>query len=64
MPLAILAWLAGAFVIVAVITDWNWFFEHPKAQFFVVHFGRGGARVFYAALGIALIVLGFVCRTA
>src|SRR5260221_13478646 len=24
-----LAYLAGIFVIVAVLVDWNWFFEHP-----------------------------------
>lgn len=64
MPLSILSWAAGAFVLVAVALDWNWFFEHPKARFFVERFGRGGARVFYFLLGCALVVLGFACRNA
>ncbi|HEX7811281.1 MAG TPA: immunity 17 family protein [Burkholderiales bacterium] len=62
MPVTLFSWLVGAFVIVAAMLDWNWFFEHPKAKFFVGHFGRGGARLFYAALGCALVVLGFACR--
>ncbi|HEY5931003.1 MAG TPA: immunity 17 family protein [Burkholderiales bacterium] len=62
MPVSLFAWLVGVFVIAAAMLDWNWFFEHPKAKFFVDHFGRGGARVFYAGLGCALIILGIVCR--
>ena len=62
LPLAPFAFAAGLFVIVAVAIDWDWFFEHPKAKFFVDHFGRAGARVFYAILGIAIIVLGFACQ--
>ena len=63
-PLSFFAWAAGLFVIVSVVVDWDWFFEHPKAKFFVDHFGRGGARLFYTALGCALIVLGFACRNS
>ena len=55
MQLAVLSWLAGAFVLVALLLDWDWFFSHPKARFFVDRFGRGGARVFYFALGIAAL---------
>jgi len=62
-PISLLAFAAASFVIIAVILDWNWFFEHPKAKFFVDRFGRGGARVFYAGLGCALIVLGLACRS-
>ena len=60
---ALFALLAGIFVLVAVATDWNWFFEHPKAKFFVDHFGRDGARIFYTVLGCALIVLAFACSS-
>ena len=63
MPLTLFAWAAALFVLAAVVTDWAWFFGHPRAKFFVDHFGRGGARLFYAVLGLALIVLGIVCRT-
>lgn len=62
MPVTFFAWLVGIFVIMAAALDWNWFFDHPKAKFFVAHFGRGGARAFYVALGFGLIVLGFACR--
>lgn len=62
MPIAIMAWLAGMFTILAAIADWEWFFTHPKARFFVDRFGRSGARVFYVILGLTLAVLGLVCR--
>ncbi|MCK7480965.1 MAG: Imm17 family immunity protein [Candidatus Moduliflexus flocculans] len=32
--------------------------NHPKARFFVKIPGRGGARIFYGVLGLALVVLG------
>ncbi|HEX9451133.1 MAG TPA: immunity 17 family protein [Burkholderiales bacterium] len=57
----IFAFLAGIFVLVAVVSDWNWFFEHPKAKFLVDAFGRKGARVFYGVLGCALLILGLYC---
>lgn len=49
---------AGIFVFVAAAIDWDWFFEHRKAQPFVSLFGRTGARVFYALLGIGISVYG------
>lgn len=61
-PVAFLAFAAGMFVIVAVINDWDWFFEHPRAKFFVDAFGRGGARIFYGILGCALLLIGVYCR--
>jgi len=60
--LSLFAFLAGIFVIAAVMTDWNWFFEHPKAKFFVDAFGRNGARFFYGVLGCALVILGLYCQ--
>jgi hypothetical protein len=44
---------------VSVLADWNWFFAHPRARFFVDILGRGGARLFYAVLGSALLFVGF-----
>lgn len=58
----VFAFLSGIFVLVAVISDWNWFFEHPKAKFFVDAFGRKGARIFYGVLGCALLLIGLYCR--
>ena len=42
----VFAFLSGIFVIVAAASDWNWFFEHPRAKFFVDAFGRNGAQIF------------------
>jgi hypothetical protein len=58
----VIAVLSGIFVLIAVISDWNWFFEHPKARFFVNAFGRNGARLFYGVLGCALLLIGLYCR--
>ena len=57
--------MAGLFVIAAgilslcgAIFNWDWYMNHRKARFLVKILGRGGARVFYGALGLGLIVLG------
>lgn len=50
--------LGGAFSVGAAALDWNWFFAHPRARLFVRLFGRGGARVAYALLGLALAGVG------
>jgi hypothetical protein len=52
--------LLGLFPIVAAWQDWDWFFEHRKARFFVQIFGRGGARVFYAILGCVIVAGGLM----
>ena len=57
--MAALAYLAGLFVIVAVVVDWNWFFSHPRARFFVDVFGRNGARVVYGILGSVMLYVGY-----
>ncbi len=61
-PVAFFAFAAGIFVIVAAACDWNWFFGHPRAKFFVDAFGRGGARVFYGVLGCVFLAIGLFCR--
>ena len=50
----------GAFAMLGAVCDWDWFMNNRKARFFVKVFGRNGARVFYALLGLALIVIGMV----
>lgn len=51
----ILIGLMGAFSLAGAVMNWDWFMLGRKAQFFVKHLGRTGARVFYAVLGAALI---------
>lgn len=60
--LSVVAVGIGLFTIVSAMADWDWFFEHRKAKFFVDAFGRDGARIFYGALGCAIIFLGLYCR--
>ena len=48
----------GLFSIVAAIFTFDWYFKTSGAMTFVHWFGRGGARIFYASLGIGLIVCG------
>ncbi len=49
---------AGLFSVVCAAFDFEWFMNHRKARFFVKILGRGGARIFYGVLGLALVVLG------
>ncbi|MEL7531676.1 MAG: immunity 17 family protein [Bacteroidota bacterium] len=50
----------GSFTIIASALNWDFFFEHRKAQFFVKTFGRNGARIFYSVLGIGFIALAIL----
>lgn len=48
----------GAFSIVASIFNFDWYFNTSGAMTFVNWLGRRGARIFYALLGVGLIVCG------
>jgi Immunity protein 17 len=48
----------GVFVIAAAVGNWEWFFANWRAAMFVKLFGRDGARVAYAVLGVWFVVLG------
>jgi small neutral amino acid transporter SnatA (MarC family) len=48
----------GLFSLLGAILDWDWYMNHRKARFIVKILGRKGARIFYAILGLGLIVLG------
>ena len=50
----------GIFVIAAAIGNWEWFFSNWRARLFVKLFGRGGARVVYALIGVAFLFLATV----
>jgi hypothetical protein len=52
--------LGGLFALVASVKNWDWFFTNRKTRFFVTLFGRTGARIVYALLGVFLVVLGSV----
>lgn len=57
------ALIVGLVSVLAAWFDWDWYMTHRKAIFFVNVFGRKGARIFYAILGVALFALGFVFVT-
>lgn len=49
---------SGLFAFTSALSNWEWFLAHPRAELFVKLFGRTGARVAYALIGLSLIVLG------
>ena len=53
----------GLFAIIASLTNWNFFFDHRKAQIFIKLFGRKGARIFYVILGFGIFLFGFLALT-
>ncbi len=50
--------LVGLFSFAGAVFDWEWFMTHSRAALFVRLFGRTGARLVYALLGILLAALG------
>jgi hypothetical protein len=57
-PFGLILVAAGVFSICGAAFDWDFFINSRKAQFFVSMFGRNGARIFYAILGLAIAVGG------
>ncbi len=62
-PIGILFVLIGLFSLAGSLFNWEWFMNHYKARFFTKLAGRAGARIIYACLGVALIVLGSLITT-
>jgi hypothetical protein len=60
----ILLIVVGLFSIVCAVLDFDWFFNSRKSQLFVKMFGRNGARIFYALLGIFIIAMGIMSHFA
>jgi len=50
--------ILGLFSFIAAIFNLNWFFSTNGAATFIKWFGRAGARVFYALLGLGLVAAG------
>tara|TARA_A100001035_G_scaffold227574_1_gene188913 strand:- start:520 stop:714 length:195 start_codon:yes stop_codon:yes gene_type:complete len=49
----------GFFTLLAAQSNWNWFWNHPKAKGVIsMCRGKKTARIFYSILGIMLIALG------
>jgi hypothetical protein len=53
--------IGGLMSVGAAALDLEVFFSHPKAQPIVNSMGRVGARIFYALLGAAFILIGLFC---
>lgn len=49
---------AGLFSIVGAVLNKDWFMDNRKARPLVKLFSRNGARVFYIALGVGIVVVG------
>lgn len=49
---------AGVFALVCAAMNFDWFMEHRRARLLVKALSRTGARIFYGALGLALIAFG------
>jgi hypothetical protein len=56
--------LAGAFTMSGGLFNWNWFMLSRRARLIVRIFGRGGARIFYVVLGVAILGLGLLALVA
>ena len=52
--------LVGAILLLAALSNWSYFFKGRKAKFLTTKLGIKGARIFYAFLGSAFIVLGLL----
>ncbi|WP_229684805.1 immunity 17 family protein, partial [Deinococcus roseus] len=50
--------LGGLFTLAASYYNWDWFFNNWRARPFVALVGRTGARIFYALIGVVLLVIG------
>lgn len=55
-----LLFAVGGFSIVCAAKNYEWFFTHRKADTFVGIFGRNGARIFYAIIGICMIICSII----
>jgi len=58
LPLAV-----GVFALGGAVYQWEFFMSHPKARFLIRMLGRTGTRLFYAALGVLLIIFSAVLAT-
>jgi len=50
----------GLFSVAGAYFNWNWYMNNYRALFMIRLLGRGGARGFYAVVGIAIAGVGVV----
>ncbi len=50
----------GVFPLLGGVCDWEWFMNSRKARFIVTILSRNGARIFYAVLGIVIVIFGIL----
>ena len=50
----------GVFLIIAALTNWEWYFKQRRAQTMIKLMGRNGARWFYGLLGFIFTVFGYL----
>ena len=55
---AVVLMLAGAYVLLGGLLNWDWFMNSRKAGWVVRIIGRQGARFFYMIVGAVLVVMG------
>ena len=48
----------GLFALLSAAFNWDWSYQLWKARWVESRFGRRGARIFYAILGVVMIALG------
>ena len=58
MLVGFLTIVLGSVVVLAAIFNWQWYYDLRKARWVESMCGRQGARIVFAVLGVALIVLG------
>ena len=58
----IFALIAGTFVILASIFNWEFFFKSRNVQFFIRIIGRNGTRIFYGCVGLFLYYTVFTMQ--
>lgn len=50
----------GVLLIIAALTNWEWYFKQRRAQTMIKLMGPNGARWFYGLLGLIFTVFGYL----
>lgn len=56
--MAVICFAAGLLSVVAVVSDFDWFFNSPNARSLTGRMPRKWARAFYFIIGLAIIAMG------
>lgn len=47
----------GMIAVAGAVCDWDWFMHSRRVRVFILLLGRDGARVFYASVGLIVMLL-------